>query len=283
MLSLPAHKAVIPAAGLGTRLLPATKEIPKEMLPIPIKNDDGVVLLKPLLQAIFEQLYDFGIRDFCFIVGRGKRAIEDHFTPDYSILSKIKETPWKRDLVKFYERLKDSYIYFITQPEPKGFGDAVFMAKNFTEDEPFLVHAGDDLIISKEGRHLNRLMKAFTDFDADVALLTERSPSPQRYGVIEGRAIEPRLHEVSKIVEKPLKPTTNLATIAVYIFRPSIYDAIARTPPDAGQEVQLTDAIATLLKEGGKVYAVELLPDEKRVDIGSHEAFLEAYTKMLKF
>ena len=276
------RKAVIPAAGLGTRLLPVTKEIPKEMLPIPVRNGKNIMLLKPLLQAVFEQLYDFGITDFCFIVGRGKRAIEDHFTPDRSILERISDTPWKEDLEQFYKRLESAYIYFITQPEPRGFGDAVQRAKNFTAEEPFLVQAGDDLIISKNSRHLTRLVKTFGDMDAEAVLLVERNPHPQRYGVVEGKMVRPRLYKVSKIVEKPFKPPTNLTTIAVYVFKPSIYNALSQTAPDEKQEIQLTDAIQRLLHMGKSVYALELPPTEKRIDIGTHESFLEAYAQLTK-
>lgn len=273
-------KAVIPAAGLGTRLLPVTKEIPKEMLPIPIKKNSGAVLLKPMLQAVYEQLYDFGIKNFCFIVGRGKRAIEDHFVPDVSVLRRIPDTPWRRDLEGFYEKIESSHIYFVTQPEPKGFGDAVLKTEKFIGQDPFIVHAGDDLVVSENGGHLRRLMQTFGETEADAVLLVERNPNPQRYGVVLGEPVEPKLYRVSDIMEKPRRPRSNLTAVAIYIFKPSIFSALAKTKPDRNNEIQLTNAVRSLVRKEKRVYAVELLPDERRIDIGTHESFLKAYSDL---
>ena len=150
------EKVVVTAAGLGTRLLPITKEIPKEMLPLPIK-EGGEVVFKPMLQAIFEQLYEFGFRNFCFVVGRGKRTVEDYFTPDYEFLrylrSKGKEKSAKL-LEDFYEKISTSSVVFVNQPEPLGFGDAVYRAKPFVGSDSFLLHAGDDLVVSANCKHL---------------------------------------------------------------------------------------------------------------------------------
>ena len=152
-------KAVIPAAGLGTRLLPITKELPKEMLPIVALMKNGQPCLKPMLQAIFEQLYEVGFREFAFIVGRGKRAIEDHFSPDEDFIRYLKNKNKKdiaQELQEFYNKINDSNLVFINQPKPKGFGDAVARASLFTGNEKFLMQAGDDLIISKNSNHLKR-------------------------------------------------------------------------------------------------------------------------------
>jgi UTP--glucose-1-phosphate uridylyltransferase len=183
------RKVVIPAAGLGTRLLPITKELPKEMLPLFFKGKDDKVHLKPMLQAIFEQLYDEGFREYGFIVGRGKRAIEDHFTPDYSFVEYLKNKNKQElagEMQEFYRKISDSTIVFINQPKPKGFADAVYQAKVFTQNEPFLMHAGDDLVFSRNTRHLKRLMKTFEQHNVDVAFLVEEVEDPGRYGVIIG-------------------------------------------------------------------------------------------------
>jgi UTP--glucose-1-phosphate uridylyltransferase len=271
------RKVVIPAAGLGTRLLPITKELPKEMLPIFFKKNNEVYL-KPMLQAVFEQLYDVGFREFGFIVGRGKRAIEDHFTTDESFIEYLKNSN-KANLVNrlqdFYEKLNNSTLLFINQPKTKGFGDAVYKARLFTADEPFLVYAGDDLIVSEKNDHLRRLIKAYEDYDADVVFLVEEVEDPIGYGVAVGEKIGSDILEVKKIVEKPLKPPSNLAVIALYVFKPIIYRAIEKVSPDKDREVQLTDAISLLLDWRCKVYALKLKDDERRIDIGAPETYLK--------
>ena len=272
------RKAVIPAAGLGTRLLTTTLELPKEMLPIFTKGANGI-LVKPMLQAIFEQLYDFGIREFCFIVGRGKRAIEDHFNPDYEFVQYLEQKGKKslaEELKLFYEKLENSTLFFVNQPEPKGFGDAVLKAKGFTLGEPFIVHAGDDLILSDGNSHFTRMLKVFQDKKADVVLLAERKEDPSRYGVISSIEEEPKVHRIIDIVEKPKKPPTNLCTIAVYIFNNKIYKSIESVKPDESGEIQLTDAIRSLVSEGGVAYAIELTENEKRIDIGVPESYWDA-------
>ena len=143
------RKAIIPAAGLGTRLLPVTKEMPKEMLPIFFRTKDGEIGFEPMIQAVFESLHNYGCRDYCIVVGRGKRVLEDHFTPDYEFARHLrsKSTRMADDLQGFYDRIERSTIVFMNQPRPKGFGHAVQLARAFVEDEPFIVHAGDDTIL----------------------------------------------------------------------------------------------------------------------------------------
>ena len=155
------RKVVIPAAGLGTRLFPATKEQPKEMLPIFSTTANGDVSVKPVVQMVFEQLYDAGLREFCYVVGRGKRGIEDHFTPDSNcirLLEGMGKNGQATDLEDFYEKLRTSTIMWVNQPEPKGFGNAVLMAQPFVQNERCLVHAGDSCIISKDMDYIKRLL-----------------------------------------------------------------------------------------------------------------------------
>lgn len=271
-------KVVIPAAGLGTRLLPITKELPKEMLPLFFKGRNGSICLKPVLQAVFEQLYDAGLREFCFIVGRGKRSIEDHFTPDEDFVEYLK-TNKKAELAgklqEFYKKITDSEIIFMTQPKPKGFGEAVYRAKPFTENNPFLLHAGDDLVLSPRNNHLRRMTRVFERYNADVTFLVERVEDPRKYGVVTGNRINHNLIEVKKVLEKPKKPPSNLATIALYIFKPIIYEAIEKVKPDEKQEIQLADALQLLIDWKYKLYALELRPDERRIDVGTPETYLD--------
>lgn len=271
-------KVVIPAAGRGTRLLPITKELPKEMLPLFFKEEKVKVRLKPMLQAVFEQLYGAGFREFSFIVGRGKRVIEDHFTPDRSFIKYLKsvdKTELANEMQNFYEKICDSTIVFINQPEPKGFGNAVFMAKPFTKNEPFLMHAGDDIVLSLNNHHLKRMMEIFEKQDADAVFLVEKVEDPRRYGVMVGKEIESHTFQVEKVIEKPKKPPSNLAVVAIYIFKPIIYEAIEKVRPDASGEIQLADALQALLDWRCKLYALELGSNEKRIDIGTPETYLE--------
>jgi UTP--glucose-1-phosphate uridylyltransferase len=273
-------KAVIPAAGLGTRLLPVTKEQTKEMLPIFEKTIGGRTCVKPFLQVVFERLYESGSRDFCFVVGRGKRNIEDHFTLDknfiYQLAAANKLEPFN-ELSSFYGKVNNSNIVFVNQPEPRGFGEAVFRSRSFTGEYPFIVHAGDDLIISTKNEYIKRLVSAFQKRDADAAFFVQKTKNPQEYGVIDGKRVDKNLYRVTGVEEKPLFPASNLAIVAIYVFSPNIFDAIKRCEPNQN-EIQLSDAIQLLIDQGSNVFALELEKGEKRIDIGTPES----YWKVLK-
>jgi len=275
-------KVVIPAAGLGTRLLPVTKEIPKEMLPIFIKNSNGKTEVKPAIQLIFEELFDFGCREFCFIVGRGKRALEDHFSTDYNFVRQLKEKN-KDDIAghieEFYRKIDDSTIVYINQPKPMGFGDAVYRAKVFTQNEPFIMHAGDDVIMSHKNDHFRRLEKSFQELDADAIFFVEEMADPREYGVIQGDEVSKNLYKIKEVFEKPKKPPTNLASIAVYMLKPIIYKALENVQPDINSEIQFADAIKTLLDWDCKVYAIKINKDEKRLDIGNPNSYMKVLMK----
>jgi UTP--glucose-1-phosphate uridylyltransferase len=272
-------KAVIPVAGLGTRLLTATKVQPKEMLPV-FANEGGELCIKPLVQLVFEQLFDFGIREFCFVVGRGKRAIEDHFTPDGDYLRRLT----KRDdsakasmasaLERFYRRVDEASIMWVNQPVPLGFGHAVLQAKVFAGDDPFLVHAGDAYVYCSDFGHLRRLLSSF-DGGTECSFALRKVPDPRMYGVATGKSTR-GLVEVEGIVEKPTVAKSNLAVTPVYLFRHSIFGAIEEAGPGIGGELQLTDGISTLLKQGKSVVGVELRPDESWIDIGTPATYWEA-------
>lgn len=279
------RKVVVPAAGLGTRLFPATKEQPKEMLPIFSRSANSDACVKPLLQMVFEQLYDVGFREFCFVVGRGKRSLEDHFTPDFDSVVMLKNAGKGRrasDLNGFYTKLKTSTIFWVNQPQPRGFGDAVLMALPFVQNEHCLVHAGDTYIVSKDTGHLRLLMTIYERFKADAAFIVQEIENPRQYGVIEPEEIEEGVYKVKRVVEKPEKPPTNLAIMPIYIFHPVIFKALEKTLPDKGGEVQLTDAIQRLIDWGLNVCAVRLGPDETRLDIGSPKTYWEALSLSYK-
>jgi len=273
------RKAVIPAAGLGTRLLSATKEQPKEMLPIFSNDINGGLSLKPLVQLVFEQLFNFSIRDFCIIVGRGKRAIEDHFTPDYSYIERLNDRGKNHqasDLESFYDKVEESKIIWINQPEPKGFGDAVHVAQGFVNSQDFLVHAGDTYIISNtKNSLLSRLIHEHDNTGADATITLQHVKNPRQYGVAQTTSSEDSLL-VQNVIEKPEKPTTNLAIMPLYIFKPIIFKALESPKPGKGGEIQLTDAIQKLIEWGYKIHAIKLRPDDLRLDIGTPESYWEA-------
>jgi len=273
------RKVVVTAAGLGTRLLPMSKELPKEMLPIFVKGENGVVL-KPLLQALFEQLYVFGFREFCFVVGRGKRSIEDHFTPDWDFVRRLNDKGKHNltgELEKFYGMVESSKIAFINQPEPRGFGHAVLTAKLFVEGEPFMVCAGDTYIVSKDNVFLKRMVEALSE-DVSAVLLLQKVSNPRGYGiaVVELKEGITGVYKVLKVVEKPELPPSDLAIMPLYIFKPEVLEILEGLKPGVGSEIQLTDAIQVLIERGRRVLAVALKDDEVRLDIGTPETYREA-------
>lgn len=270
---------MIPAAGVGTRLLPATKEQPKEMLPIFTRGPDGRVYVKPLLQLVFEQLCDAGIREFCFITGKTKRAIEDHFTSDNDFIAMLRgrrKSNLADILDGFYKRLSRASVVWINQPEPKGFGHSVHCAKPFVGEDEFLVHAGDTYIISNANDHLKRLAEIHRSHDADATLIVQHVRDPRMYGIIRGEKIGDGVYEVREAIEKPEVPPTKLAIMPVYLFRPIIFEALEGISPGKGGEIQLTDGIQRLIELNFRVNAIELRRDEIRLDIGTPETYWEA-------
>jgi UTP--glucose-1-phosphate uridylyltransferase len=273
------RKAVIPAAGLGTRLFPATIEQPKEMLPIFARGREGGIYVKPILQLAFEQLFESGVREFCFITGKAKRAIEDHFTPDRQVLNFLNAKSRKenaREVERFFRMIDASTIVWISQPEPRGFGDAVYRARPFVKDEDFYVYAGDTYITSPNNALQERILKVQKEFRAEVTFVVDEVEDPRPYGVIEGEPLSEGVYRVKMIVEKPSAPPSNLAVVAIYLFNPLIFKALEKVSADGGGEIQLTDAIQMLVGWGFGVYAVKLLPSEIRVDIGEPATYWEA-------
>jgi len=272
------RKAVIAAAGLGTRLLPTTKVLPKEMLPIFTRGRSGQILPKPIIQAVFEQLFDAGIREFFIVVGRGRRLIEDHFTPDMGFLQLLRERGrelYADELESFYERVSESEIIFLEQLEPKGFGDAVLRAEKLI-DETFIVHAGDTYIISSDLKHLRLPLQVHERWNASATLLVREVDDPRPRGIMGGELVENDIWRVERVEEKPEKPWSRLAILPIYIFEPEIFDALVETPPGKGGEVQLTDGIGRLLDKGGRVMAVKLPEESIRLDIGDPKGLWEA-------
>ena len=279
MLKFPI-KAVIPAAGTGSRLLPTTKEQPKELLPVFSRSVHGDRLVKPILQLIFEQLFDYGIREFYFIGGRNKRMIEDHFSLDYNFIDKLNredKSNYAEEMSNFYEKVSASHISWLNQPVPKGFGHAVLLAKSSVGNEPFLVHAGDTLILSKTRRYIDDLIKTYDSIDSLSTFLVCEVESPQRYGVITGKEKGDGVIYVDSIIEKPSRPQSNLAIMPVYVFDESIFNALEKTEPGINNEIQLTDGIGTILVSNkNKVIAVRMNTNDIFIDVGNPETYWHA-------
>ncbi len=276
---------MIPAAGLGTRLLPVTKEQPKEMLPVFARGVNGDLCLKPVVQLVFEQLFDVGFREFCFVVGRGKRAVEDHFTPDHDfvrMLEKRRNVNGAGVLESFYKRVEGSTVVWVNQPEPLGFGDSVLRARGFVGEDRFLVHAGDTLLLSTGMKHLKELLRQGDRVNADAIFLAQRVEDARPFGVVDGEKLENGLVHVRRVVEKPEKPASNLAIMPVYVFKSSVFKALDHTLVGKGGEMQLTDGVQHMVDAGLKVFAWELGDEGVRLDIGSPESYWEAQNLSFK-
>ena len=268
------RNAVIPVAGLGTRLLPATKSQPKEMLPVG---------KKPIVQYIVEELHLCGIERALFVTGRGKSSIEDHFDDDPDLIRTLRETG-KEDLLEElqYERMGVHFLY-TRQRRQRGLGDAVLCAEHFTGAEPFVVALGDSII----GRHkpsliVQRLIAAFEAHEASCAIAVEEVPMDQvsMYGVVKP-ASDAEVFEVTDLIEKPRREEapSNWAIAGRYVFAPSLFSAIKRTDFDHRGELQLTDAIRLMLRAGERVVGVRLPRAEKRYDIGNFESYFETFVE----
>ncbi len=278
------EKIVITAAGLGTRLLPMSKEFPKEMLPLFIKNEHGIVL-KPLLQALFEQFYDLGFRQYCIVIGRGKRAIEDHFTPDHSFLTALShrgKLECIESLQSFYHKIESSKIMWVNQPQPRGFGDAVLQAKSFISIEDFIVAAADNYIAPNDVHCLKRLIQMHLEMRPDASLLALEVSNPENYGVIEV-CDDGDYFKVLSATEKPKKPKSNIALLPFYIFKPSIFPHIESLTAGVGGEIQLTDAVSSLIRSGSKVYAYLLEESFSKIDIGTPENYWNAVSLSYRY
>jgi UTP--glucose-1-phosphate uridylyltransferase len=271
------RKAVIPSAGLGTRLLPATYALPKEMLPCG---------KKPTIQYVVEELAAAGVKDILIITGRAKRALEDHFDQDYSLLERLEHSGNKALLeeMSFIEKLKVKF-YFIRQAKPTGLADAIYLAKDFVDNAPFFVALGDTIIISQPlGTHLNHLAQLHSEKSAVATIGLEKVPKEEisKYGIIKGTDYGEGIWEIADMIEKPkieLAPS-QLAICGRYVFNPDLFQAIEKTPIGVGNEKQLTDSIKILIDEGNSIWGLEMDKSEKRYDIGDPFTYATAFIEL---
>jgi UTP--glucose-1-phosphate uridylyltransferase len=260
------RKAIIPAAGLGTRFLPATKAQPKEMLPI---------VDKPTLQYIIEEAVESGIEEILIITGRNKKSIEDHF--DRSIELELElQAKGKYNLLKEIRKISDMVnIHYIRQKEPKGLGHAIYCAKSFIGNEPFAVLLGDDIVYADKPC-LKQMIEAYDEYETSI-LGVQEVPLEDvcKYGIVEGKHIDGRFYSVKGLVEKPTVEDTpsNVAILGRYIINPAIFEILENTQPGKGGEIQLTDALKELAQRE-TMYAYNF--EGRRYDVGDKQGYLEA-------
>ncbi|WP_066875141.1 UTP--glucose-1-phosphate uridylyltransferase GalU [Clostridium mediterraneense] len=261
------RKAIIPAAGLGTRFLPATKAQPKEMLPI---------VDKPTIQYIIEEAIASGIEEILIITGKGKKCIEDHFDKSLELEMQLEQSG-KTELLQMVREISDMVdIHFIRQKEPKGLGHAISCAKTFVGNEPFAVLLGDDIVYNDEKPCLKQLIECFDEYNTSVlGVQTVPEEDVSKYGIVDGVHIEDGVYKVRNLVEKPSKEEapTNVAILGRYIITPTIFEILENTKPGKGGEIQLTDALLTLIGNEA-MYAYNF--EGKRYDVGDKLGFLKA-------
>jgi len=264
-------KAVIPAAGVGTRLLPATKSQPKEMLPVG---------RKPTIQYVVEEIYAAGIRDILIITSQQKRAIEDHFDYDANLVEWLSRSGKPLEPINHIEM--GVQILYTRQSVPKGLADAIGLARSFVGDEDFVVCLGDSIIKSEEpGSLIKRMMDAHDRMNARATIAFEEVDrrDVSKYGIAKPREGLEDIFWIEDLIEKPSidEAPSNLAVAARYIFSPQIFDFIDRTPPGKGDEIQITDSIRLMLQSGYPILGVRLAEGERRYDIGNFKSYYEAF------
>ena len=275
-------KTVLTAAGRGTRLLPFTKEMPKEMMPIftKIHNNQRVVI--PLLQYIFEQFYSMKIRDFCFVVGRDKRSIKDHFALQQSYLNELSANH-KKTMSNFYKKLKNCHLIWVNQNKPLGFGDAVKKVEKFVGKEDFILHAGDISIVSRFKHPILRLIDtAKKNPDASAILVCKKVRDAKGYGIIQIKNRSSQVYLVKGVEEKPVIPKSNLGILALYYFKSEIFSSLKKTKLGKNNEYQLTDGIQQMINDGKKVLAIQLTKDDTEIDVGTVESYRDAQVTSYK-
>jgi UTP--glucose-1-phosphate uridylyltransferase len=281
--------AVVAAAGLGTRLLPLTKEIPKEMLPVFYIGKNNRINAKPLLQLIFDQLFEFGFNNFQFVINKGKRIIERHFTADINIIDSLIEkgrVDDSEEINSFFKRLDLSSINYVNQSRPLGFGDAVLKTESFI-DEPFLVQAGDNYFHSNDNQHLMKLISSFHENKSKATFLVKEVKDPENFGVIEGKEFVRGLYRVENVFEKPIIPNSNLAIVGLYYFHPEIFRSLKLINNGVNNELQLTDGIQKLIDSGHNVTAVKLDNNDQWFDVGNINSYwntlMETQTQLMEY
>ncbi len=270
------RSAIVPVAGLGTRLLPATKSQPKEMLP---------VARKPIVQYVIEELVANGVEQVLFITGRNKSSIEDHFDADPELMRALSAAN-KQDLLGelAFDELLGAHFFYTRQRFQRGLGDAVRCGEHFAGEEPFVVALGDSILgLNANSQAVSRMAELFESRHASCVIAVEEVPPDQtaHYGVIRPADADGDVFRVANLVEKPRpeEAPSNLAIAGRYVFSPLIFDMLRRVRPDARGEIQLTDAIQLLCEEGRRVLALKLPAGQRRYDIGNFPSYFETFAE----
>ncbi len=266
--------AVVPVAGLGTRLLPATKSQPKEMLPVG---------RKPVVQYVVDELARVGMKRVLFITGPGKTSLENHFDLNEELVRLLREAGKEDSLAELeFERTAIQYFY-TRQRQLLGLGHAILCAEAFVGHQPFVVALGDSIIgLHAQSDVVDRMKKCFAAKEAVAVIAFEEVPAQEvhQYGIAKPKQ-DGDLFEIEDLIEKPSpsEAPSNLAIAARYVLAPSVFDAIRRIHPGKGGEIQITDAIRLMIREGGKAYGIRLSRDERRYDIGNFQSYFQAFVE----
>ncbi|MCR5163084.1 MAG: UTP--glucose-1-phosphate uridylyltransferase [Thermoguttaceae bacterium] len=266
--------AVIPVAGRGTRLIPLTKSLPKEMLPVG---------RKPVVQYVVEELERCGLQKLLFITGPTKIAIENHFDLDMELINHLRETGKEELLNELAFEKADLQYFYTRQRRQLGLGHAILCAESFVGNEPFVVALGDTILgVNAKGRIVERMIEVFEDRDADAVIAFEEVPEDEvhRYGIARPVNMDdPNIFQLAGIVEKPsaADAPSRMAVASRYVFKPKIFEFLYKTKPGKNDEIQLTDAIQALIASGGKVFGVRVTKQEHRFDIGNYESYFLAF------
>jgi UTP--glucose-1-phosphate uridylyltransferase len=269
------RSAVVPVAGYGTRLLPATKSQPKEML---------TVARKPIVQYVAEELVANGVEQILFVTSRAKTSIENHFDSDPELARMLTAANKTELLAELQFDDLRTHFFYTRQRVQRGLGDAILCGENFAGEQPFVVALGDSIVgLNAESKALSRMIELFETKHASCVIAVEEVPIEEtmHYGVIRAEPNGNGFFRVLNLVEKPRPEVapSNLAIAGRYVFSPLIFDMIRRIEPDKKGEIQLTDAIQQMCEEGKRVLAVKLPPNEKRYDIGNFPSYFETFVE----
>jgi UTP--glucose-1-phosphate uridylyltransferase len=272
---MPVDLAIVPVAGQGTRLLPSTKSQPKEMLPIG---------RKPVVQYIVEELAQSGIKRVLFITGPGKTSIENHFDINAELITFLREGGKEELLAELAFERQDLQYFYTRQRRQLGLGHAVLCARPVVGDQSVVVALGDSIIgLNAQSDIVRRMVGEFERAGADAVIAFEAVPKEEvfQYGIAKPRGRAGDVFVLDDLVEKPVpaEAPSDLAVAARYVFKPVIFDLLARTPPGKGGEIQLTDAIRLLIQQGGKVLGMRLPAGERRFDIGNFDSYFQAFVE----
>ncbi len=267
--------AVVPVAGLGTRLLPLTKSQPKEMLPVGSK---------PVVQYVVEELVQSGIKRIVFITGAGKSSIENHFDIDWELTEFLRRTGREEQLAELDFQWQDVEYFYTRQRRPLGLGHAIYCARSVAGNQPFVVALGDSIIGLRAGSDIvQRLIDVYERDVAEVVVALEEVPADQvsYSGIVEIVGSDRDVCEITRLVEKPKigEAPSNLAIAGRYVCSPKLFRAVTEIEPEPNGQIELTDAIGKLIEKGGRVLGVKLRPGERRFDIGEFESYFRAFVE----